>query len=62
MTGESDRLRDQDLPELERLQQNGADVGIRLGYLSGAPRVSTHPQAEATGARSHMLGMLGAFE
>ncbi len=55
-------MRDQDLPELESLQQNGTNVGIRLGYLSGAPRVSTHPQAEATGARSHMLGMLGAFE
>jgi glycosyltransferase involved in cell wall biosynthesis len=34
----------------------------RLAYLSGAPRVSTHPEAEASGARSHVLGMLGAFE
>ena len=35
---------------------------VRLAYLSGAPRVSTRPSAEATGARSHVLGMLGAFE
>jgi glycosyltransferase involved in cell wall biosynthesis len=34
----------------------------RLAYLSGAPRVSTHPEAEASGARSHVLGTLGAFE
>jgi glycosyltransferase involved in cell wall biosynthesis len=34
----------------------------RLAYLSGAPRASTHPDAEASGARSHILGMLGAFE
>jgi glycosyltransferase involved in cell wall biosynthesis len=34
----------------------------RLVYLSGAPRVSTRPEAEASGARSHILGILGAFE
>lgn len=34
----------------------------RLGYLSGAPRVSTHPDAEAGGPRSHVLGVIRAFE
>lgn len=33
-----------------------------LGYLSGAPRVSTHPAAEAGGARAHVLGVIGGFE
>ncbi|MEJ5347724.1 MAG: glycosyltransferase [Desulfosoma sp.] len=33
----------------------------RLGYLSGAPRVSTRPEAEAAGPRSHILGFIGAF-
>jgi glycosyltransferase involved in cell wall biosynthesis len=33
----------------------------RLGYLSGAPRVSTHPHAEASGPRSHVLGVITAF-
>jgi glycosyltransferase involved in cell wall biosynthesis len=37
-------------------------VEKRLAYLSGAPRVSTHPEAEASGARSHVLGILEAFE
>uniref|UniRef100_B8HLM7 Glycosyl transferase group 1 n=1 Tax=Cyanothece sp. (strain PCC 7425 / ATCC 29141) TaxID=395961 RepID=B8HLM7_CYAP4 len=34
----------------------------RLGYLSGAPRVSTRPQAEASGPRAHILGVIRAFE
>ena len=34
----------------------------RLGYLSGAPRVSTRPDAEATGARAHVSGVIGAFK
>lgn len=34
----------------------------QLGYLSGAPRVSTRPDAEMTGARSHVLGVIGAFK
>ncbi len=34
----------------------------RLGYLSGAPRVSTDPNAEASGPRSHVLGVINAFE
>lgn len=34
----------------------------RLGYLSAAPRVSTHPEAEASGPRSHVLGVICAFE
>lgn len=32
-----------------------------LGYLSGAPRVSTRPEAEAAGPKSHILGFIGAF-
>lgn len=32
-----------------------------LGYLSGAPRVSTRPEAAASGPRSHVLGVMGAF-
>ena len=34
----------------------------RLAYLSGAPRVSTSPTAEAGGPRTHVLGMIGGFE
>jgi glycosyltransferase involved in cell wall biosynthesis len=34
----------------------------RLGYLSGSPRVSTDPEAEASGARAHILGISEAFE
>lgn len=34
----------------------------RLGYLSGAPRVSTRPEAEASGPKTHVLGVIGAFE
>lgn len=33
-----------------------------LGYLSGAPRVSTRLDAEAAGSRSHILGVMGAFQ
>jgi glycosyltransferase involved in cell wall biosynthesis len=33
----------------------------RLGYLSGAPRVSTRPDAEATGPRAHVIGVMDAF-
>lgn len=33
-----------------------------LGYLSGAPRVATTPDAEAVGPRSHVLGVIKAFE
>ena len=33
-----------------------------LGYLSGAPRVSTDPQVELAGARTHVLGIMTAFE
>ncbi len=35
---------------------------LRLGYLSGAPRVSTDPQAELGGARTHVKGIIRAFE
>ncbi|MEW5860886.1 MAG: glycosyltransferase [Cyanobacteriota bacterium] len=34
----------------------------RLGYLSAAPRASTRPDAEVGGPRSHMLGVMRAFE
>lgn len=33
-----------------------------LGYLSGAPRVSTRPEASASGPRSHVLGVINAFK
>ena len=33
----------------------------RLGYLSGAPRVSTASDAELGGARTHILGTIQAF-
>lgn len=33
-----------------------------IGYLSGAPRVSTHPHAAAAGPRTHVLGVIRAFE
>jgi glycosyltransferase involved in cell wall biosynthesis len=33
-----------------------------LGYLSAAPRVSTRPDAEVSGARSHVLGIIRAFK
>lgn len=34
----------------------------RLGYLSAAPRVSTRSEAELGGPRSHVLGVINAFE
>ena len=37
-------------------------IGKRLGYLSAAPRVSTRPEAELGGPRSHILGVIHAFE
>ncbi len=37
-------------------------VTRKLGYLSAAPRASTRPEAEAGGPRSHMLGVMQAFE
>lgn len=33
-------------------------TGLRMGYLSAAPRVSTHDDAEASGPRAHILGTL----
>ena len=32
-----------------------------LGYLSGAPSVSTRPEASAAGPRSHILGLIEGF-
>jgi glycosyltransferase involved in cell wall biosynthesis len=37
-------------------------TGPTLGYLSAAPRVSTRPEAEASGPRAHVLGVIRAFE
>jgi hypothetical protein len=34
----------------------------KLGYLSAAPRVSTNINAEASGPRSHVLGVIQAYE
>ena len=34
----------------------------RLGYLSAAPRVSTRVDAEASGPRAHVLGVMRGFE
>lgn len=33
----------------------------RIGYLSGAPRVTTRPNGESGGARSHVQGVMGAY-
>src|SRR6266496_1921377 len=33
----------------------------RIGYLSGAPRVSTRQDAESGGPRAHILGVISAF-
>lgn len=33
-----------------------------LGYLSGGPRASTNPEAEAGGPRAHILGVTRAFK
>jgi len=34
---------------------------MRVGYLSGGPRVSTRPDAELAGPRAHVLGVIGGF-
>lgn len=34
----------------------------RLGYLSGAPRVTTRPEAVLSGPRAHVLGVMRAFD
>lgn len=33
-----------------------------LGYLCGSPRVSTRPEAGASGPRTHVLGVINAFQ
>jgi glycosyltransferase involved in cell wall biosynthesis len=38
-----------------------ASVTRRIAYLSGAPRVSTRPEAELSGPRAHVLGVMNAF-
>ncbi len=34
----------------------------RLGFLAAAPRISTHPDAEMSGPRSRVLGIIKGFE
>ena len=34
----------------------------RLGYLSGAPRVTTRVASDAAGPRAHVLGVIDGFE
>ncbi|HZS62748.1 MAG TPA: hypothetical protein VFA43_26040, partial [Gemmatimonadaceae bacterium] len=34
----------------------------RLGYLSGAPRVTTRSTSDAAGPRTHVLGIIDGFE
>jgi glycosyltransferase involved in cell wall biosynthesis len=34
----------------------------RLGFLAGGPRISTHPDAEMSGPRSRVLGLIKGFE
>lgn len=34
----------------------------KLGFLAGAPRISTHPEAEMSGPRSRVLGLIKGFE
>lgn len=38
-----------------------AEQSLRLGYLSGAPRVSTRVDAEIGGPRSHIMGVMSGF-
>ena len=35
---------------------------MRIGFIAGAPRISTHPQAEMSGPRSRVLGLIQGFE
>lgn len=35
---------------------------MKLLYLSGAPRVSTHSKGNSTGARAHILGVINGFK
>jgi glycosyltransferase involved in cell wall biosynthesis len=45
------------------VSRTGSDMaGLRLGYLSGAPRVSTRADAELAGPRAHVLGVIAGFE
>lgn len=43
------------------MQRDGT-LKSRLSYLSAAPRISTHIDAEITGPRAHILGFIQAFE
>lgn len=36
--------------------------GLRIAYLSGSPRIATRDDAEVTGPRSHILGLIAALE
>ncbi|MEL6458844.1 MAG: glycosyltransferase family 4 protein [Cyanobacteria bacterium J06636_27] len=35
---------------------------LRLGFLAAAPRISTHPDAEMSGPRSRILGLIQGFK
>jgi glycosyltransferase involved in cell wall biosynthesis len=39
-----------------------SDAHRRLGYLSGAPRVTTRDTSDAAGPRAHVLGVIEGFE
>jgi glycosyltransferase involved in cell wall biosynthesis len=43
-------------------QLRAAGMSHRIGYLSGAPRVSTADTAVHGGSRAHVVGVIGAFE
>ena len=44
------------------LKKDGREVKHRLGFLAGAPRLSTRPEAEMSGPRARMLGLVNGFE
>jgi len=49
------------LPARNAVLEKARQKLSRIGYLSGAPRVSTRQDAESGGPRSHVLGVMAAF-
>ncbi|RMF56771.1 MAG: glycosyltransferase family 1 protein [Bacteroidetes bacterium] len=49
------------MKSLPSIQKNMETSFKKVAYLSGAPRVSTRPEAGAAGPRSHVLGVMNAF-
>jgi glycosyltransferase involved in cell wall biosynthesis len=43
-------------PAQDKIQQK------RIGFLAAAPRISTHPDAEMSGPRSRILGLMSGFK